>query len=1005
MDTRRVFHIVLFLILASFTVSSAQQKVKVALVKYGQAEGLPSYNIKQILRDKNGFLWIASQDGLSRFDGRVFSLYSSQSALKYQLSGPDVRKIIEAPRKGELWVLPNRDHLNIISTATGAVIKSIAIPKYSNQDWNITMTACGQHLWIGSYEGVKILNTDKWYFLPNPEIDVKVKRTPGLFEANCIAKDDFNNVWVCYSGYGIVVYNGITHKKITTIMLRDLNDHLGSGNIRIYGFSQTDDHTMLFATAQGLRKISFNSAYSVKIDVSPVSALPVLNYCSLLSIASIKPNEILLSGNGHLYGLNKTLDDYRVYDEIVGQTEGKWINYVQSIFKDGNRIWLGCQQGIGMMKMYAGPFEKHYFDEISGKKLDHLRSILVLPNQDILCGQSQGLTLLRYTDERFIELDKLHLYHHMFLDPNRRVLLSRDDGLYVLNKKIITPISLVYPEFERYKTFPVNSHILLGDSLIALGTENDRGVLLWDYRNQRVNKIDISSTPALASNSVNNIFLDKSGRLWVLSDKTITIINRRLGTSTFPAFLSDKSNAKLSLFFDMCESKGCYWIASYGNGIIQLDNAGKTVKLLNSNDGLSNDGVYNIFNLRDSALVITSNNGLSLYQLQKRQFKNYYSESGLHSNNFEEVTATIYRDKIYAGGINGFTVIDPSRLIINKVPPIFYFKNIEIKLNNGVNTTNTDLTVNKILIPPNWLQTTVSFTGINYDDPKHVNYNYRIKEIDPNWINNGYRDQISLIGLRPGGYTLEVKASNEDGYWSKPKSLAMIIEPKWFETWWFKMGILLSVAMILSLIFRYRIKQIKIQHQIRREIANDLHDDLGSNLNSIKIFTHLALEQDQKDNYLHKVEELVGATLAGLRDMLWVLEDDDDNVYGLINRINKFALPLAQAKGIHFECYAAEAINANLSKKEKQNLHLIIKEAVNNSFKHANCRKIFVSIAQGRNTKITICIKDDGTGFNHLEKTDSYGIRNMKYRAVQIGYDAEILSIIGAGTTIMIEKS
>jgi ligand-binding sensor domain-containing protein/two-component sensor histidine kinase len=1004
-DIRYFFHISLFLILALSSVSSAQKKVKVALVKYGQAEGLPSYNIKQIIKDKKGFLWVASQDGLSRFDGRVFISYGTQTAPKHRLSGPDVRKLIEIPEKDQLWVLPNRDQLTIISTLTGEVTRSIPIPKYSNQDWNITMTPCGRYLWIGSYDGVKILDTKEWRFLPDPVYKTESKPAPGRFEANCIAKDGFNNVWVCYSGYGIVIYDGNTLKTIKTIPLTELNEHLGSGSLRIYDYSQTDDHTILFATAQGLRKITFDRTYSVKTDVGPVTALPVLNYCPLLSIASIKPNEILLSGNGHLYGIDKALGVYRIYDETVGETEGKLINYVQSVYKEGDRIWLACQQGIGIMKMSAGPFQKYYFDEVSGKKLEHLRSILALPDQDILCGQSQGLTLIRHSDERFIELDKQHLYHHMFVDPNHRTLLSRDDGLFVLVKNMIRPITHLYPEFKKYKSGPVNSHALIGDSLIAMGTENDHGILLWNYKNGSIRKIDNLSAPALASNSVNNIFLDRSNRLWVLSDKTITILDRKLRTSSNPVFLSGKRYSKLSLFFDMCESKDSYWIASYGNGIIRLNKASGTVNFLNSNNGLSNDGVYNIFNIRDSALMITTNNGLSVYDLQRHMFKNYYRENGLHSNNFEEVTAMNRRGKIYAGGINGFTVIDPTKLIINKVPPGFYFKSTETKLSNGTVKTNTDLMADSVAIPHNWLQTTVSFAGINFEDPKHVTYRYRIEEISPSWVNNGYLDQISLIGIRPGNYTLEVKASNEDGYWSKPKKLVITIEPKWFETRWFETGIILMVTVIVAMLFRYRIRQIRIQHKIRRDIANDLHDDLGSNLNSIKIFAHLALEGSQKERYLLQLEELVGSTIAGLRDMLWVLEDRHDNATGLVDRINKFTSSLAHARQIHFECNAAENINIRLSKKEKQNFYLIIKEAVNNSFKYADCRKISVSIYQGRSNKIEIRVEDDGKGFDIVEKEDSYGIRNIHYRAAQIGYEAEFRSGAGRGTVLLIAKA
>jgi two-component sensor histidine kinase len=536
-----------------------------------------------------------------------------------------------------------------------------------------------------------------------------------------------------------------------------------------------------------------------------------------------------------------------------------------------------------------------------------------------------------------------------------------------------------------------------------MGTENDNGILIWNYKRHYVRKIDIHSRPALASNSVNNIYLDKKGQLWVLSDKIITVINKDFSRTKRLDLAMTEQYAKIDLFFDVCESAGRYWVASYGNGIVEMDNRFKIRKFIGLRDGLCNEGVYNIFNIGDSSLLVTSNNGLSIYNIKRNKFKNYYSEDGLHSNAFEEVSATIDQDQIYAGGINGFTKINPAKLAINKVPPIFYYKNIDVKLGNGKNIVNTYLNNKNITIPSNWLQASISFAGLNFDDPKRVTYKYRIREIDTNWISNGYRDLINIIGLPPNTYTIEACAANEDGYWSTPQTLVLKIKPKWFETWWFKIGFACLVIIGLTVFYQYRIKQIEIQHRIRREIANDLHDDLGSNLNSIKIFTHLAMENKKNTSYLQELENLVGGTLIGLRDLLWVLDDANDNVASLTERINKFALPIAEASQITFSCNSEQG-NATISKNEKRNLFLIMKEAINNSFKYAHCSSIKVTLISDKLNKISITIEDDGIGFNTDNQLGGYGLNNIKYRATQIKYSSRFLSEPGKGTKIIIGK-
>ncbi|MEO6977667.1 MAG: triple tyrosine motif-containing protein, partial [Mucilaginibacter sp.] len=399
------------------------------------------------------------------------------------------------------------------------------------------------------------------------------------------------------------------------------------------------------------------------------------------------------------------------------------------------------------------------------------------------------------------------------------------------------------------------------------------------------------------------------------------------------------------------------------------------------------------------------NNGLALYHIKKQNFKNYYIENGLQSNSFEEVTATIYHNKIYAGGVNGFTVIDPSKLVVKKSTPVFYYENAEIKLNNSQNIVNTSLDIKTLTIPSSWLQTSISFIGINFDDPKRVTYNYRIKEIETNWINNNNRDLINIIGLPPNTYTIEVRAANEDGYWSNPKTLIVTIEPKWFETWWFKFLFTAAICGILYAIYSYRIKQIKIQQRIRKDIASDLHDDLGSTLNSIKIFTHLAIEKKSNVSYLNEIEKLITSTTAGLRDMLWVLEDSRDNVDELMERILNFAIPIAHANQINFEHRVEQGLgNQSISKTEKRNLLLIAKEAINNCFKYAECQKIKIEIKPGGNNKFSLSISDDGVGFNLAEKSKGYGLNNMRYRAEQINYLLRFDSSPGNGTSITVEK-
>jgi signal transduction histidine kinase len=215
----------------------------------------------------------------------------------------------------------------------------------------------------------------------------------------------------------------------------------------------------------------------------------------------------------------------------------------------------------------------------------------------------------------------------------------------------------------------------------------------------------------------------------------------------------------------------------------------------------------------------------------------------------------------------------------------------------------------------------------------------------------------------------------------------------------------LAIAGILYALYRYRIAQIKKQHEIRKNIATDLHDDLGSTLNSVKVFTNLAISGVKQEESLQQIKDNLNEATLGLRDMIWVLDDSLDTVDELVTRLKQFAIPVAAASNIETVIKADSEVNSRkLTKEEKRNLFLLCKEAINNSIKYSGASQINVNItASGK--KIEIAIADNGKGFNADEVKKGYGLKNMQYRAGQIKYKVILTSAPGNGTQIMIKPS
>ncbi len=236
-----------------------------------------------------------------------------------------------------------------------------------------------------------------------------------------------------------------------------------------------------------------------------------------------------------------------------------------------------------------------------------------------------------------------------------------------------------------------------------------------------------------------------------------------------------------------------------------------------------------------------------------------------------------------------------------------------------------------------------------------------------------------------------------------PKSLTLIFLPKWYQTAWFKAAIILFAGGLFFSFYRYRISQLKKQQQIRHEIANDLHDDLGATLNSVKIFTLLAETSPKKEEYFTQIKESLNHAYSGLRDMIWVLDDTGDTVEDLLKRIKQFAQPVANANNIHVHSSADGTNILELNKKEKRNLLLIAKEAITNCIKYADCKNIYVTFTREYG-KIKLVMRDDGRGFDEKGITPGHGLKNIQERAKQIHYTASIESAKGKGTKVTVIK-
>ena len=214
-------------------------------------------------------------------------------------------------------------------------------------------------------------------------------------------------------------------------------------------------------------------------------------------------------------------------------------------------------------------------------------------------------------------------------------------------------------------------------------------------------------------------------------------------------------------------------------------------------------------------------------------------------------------------------------------------------------------------------------------------------------------------------------------------------------------GLGLVIIMLLFGYRSYRAQQVLRLQRIRNKISGDLHDDIGSTLNSISIYSEVARKKDeQQDEALEMIGEASRKIIDAMSDIVWTINPENDSFAKIIFRMKSLAYNLFRAKKIEFTFHSDEILNEKkLSLEELRNFYLIFKEAVNNLVKYSNATRVAITLVS-QNEFIKLRIQDDGVGFDTSQDNIGNGLKNMKRRADEMKAEFKIESTKGSGTQI-----
>ncbi len=971
-------------------------------------DGLSQGMVNCIIQDHFGFMWFATKEGLNRYDGYHFVVYRHDINDTTTLADNFIRCVFE-DKEGRLWVGTAGHGLDLFDRTTETFIHFTHNDKDSTSLPSDNIGRIGQRedglLLISTSNGVCVLNEKKGTAKQPILSFITVLKQEGY--TICPADD---KVWIstdkklfCLTG------NGVSNFHIDTVPIRQI---LPSADYKPQMQSIVHDsgkHILYFITNNTIvaynekTKQYNNSGKEISTWYVTQAAL-----CSGDNIWIPEDTKLLL------FNAKKEMTEW------IQSADPRYdllINSVYCLYEDrSGNIWVGTS-GYGLLKYNAHADKFHHTDNgsIGSMQADNKGNVLVIKKGDVACIFDKKTQ--SYTGQLPDSSCGIRLYN-----SGMEAVLQDEDGTYWLARQSLLHYNA---ESNHVDSLPMNKRFcfpLYNDTtgLLWMGTD----VAFASY-NKSTKKFTYYPYPVNTDNTpykfLEAIYKENDSLFWLGTTNGLYRFNSNTGSWTaFRNNPSNPSSLSYNLIFSLCPDPRYpdkyLWVGTNGGGLNRFEFSTGICVRYSVKDGLPNDVVYGILGDNDGNLWMSTNKGLSCFTLPKvgaakGSFRNYEMKDGLQSNEFNRYSYCKTKDgTLFFGGVDGFNYFNPRSLSNNvTVPNIiitdFRIGNQPVTLHSreGFLQKPVYLT-DKIELQYKYNMISFEFAAMDFSQPEKNLYQYKLEGFDENWIPYGTTHTATYTNLDPGTYTFRVKGSNSDGVWNeKGTSVTLVILPPWYMTWWFRLMIVMIVLSVLYAVYRYRLQQALKLQAIRNKIASDLHDEIGSNLSTISIFSDVAIEQAEGQpvsSLLNKISSYTQQSMEAMSDIVWMINAGNDRFENLVVRMRELAAELVEAKRSSLHLQIDEPVNTvKLDMEKRKNFWLIYKEALNNTAKYADAKNIWIELSAA-NGNVMLLVKDDGKGFDMLTSSQGNGLTNMKQRAEALQGKFYIHSTSGGGTVV-----
>jgi len=397
---------------------------------------------------------------------------------------------------------------------------------------------------------------------------------------------------------------------------------------------------------------------------------------------------------------------------------------------------------------------------------------------------------------------------------------------------------------------------------------------------------------------------------------------------------------------------------------------------------------------------MATDNGLLLYDPvsgEKRIFD--YSDNVQGSGFYNQAYCLAKSGILFIPGTNGINYLRPESIEIKR-------ESLKVSIMNMV-INDDDSSYQKHLLKGSlsYSQNSIRFDFVApyFSNPSKVKYRYSLGN---KWHDVSNNTSIYFTSLPAGDYTFKVAASVNGLEWFESKSIPFVINPPFWNTWWFALAGVITIVSLLYALYRYRINQVLKLQLVRNRISAELHDDIGTKLTNINILSTLTKQsmpdEEKAKQLLRRISAEVQTSSEALDDIVWNINAKNDSLEEIIPRMRRYATEVLAGKSVKFNIQVPEQLHhTKFSMEKRHDVYLLFKEMVNNIHKHANAREVLIEIEM-KDSVFSLHVSDDGKGFDQDVPSGRNGLSNMKMRTERWKGRLTIESKLDKGTDIRI---